>query len=105
VLLTAGRHAEAREILDRLATEAEAAGRVGRLLEILVLQAAAGTGGSPDAALCRALELGEPEGYVRVFLDEGEPVVGRLRKMLDRPGSLAPRLAGYARRLASLAPR
>jgi LuxR family maltose regulon positive regulatory protein len=101
VLAAVGRSAEACKLLDRLAAAAAAGKRHGRLLEILVLRAAAGTGEAADAALHRALELAEPEGYVRVFLDEGEPVVGRLRKMLDRPGSLAPRLAEYARRLTA----
>ena len=74
-----------------------------RLLEILVLRAAAGTGEAADAAMRRALELAEPEGYVRIFLDEGEPVSRRVREMLDRPGALAPRLADYVRRLISFA--
>ncbi len=51
VLLAVGRHPEAVELLDRLAAGAEAAGRAGRLLEILVLRAAAGTGESADDAL------------------------------------------------------
>ena len=102
VLLAARRHDEAVELLDQLAKEAEATARAGRLLEILVLRAAAGTGKVSDEALRRALELAEPEGYVRVFLDEGEPVVHRIREMLDRPGALAPGLVNYARHILSL---
>jgi LuxR family transcriptional regulator, maltose regulon positive regulatory protein len=103
VLLAAGRGAEASELLDRLAAGARAAGRYGRLLEIMVLRAAAGTGPAADEALRRALEIAEPEGYVRIFLDEGEPVACRIRAILDRPDALAPRLADYARRLLSVA--
>jgi LuxR family maltose regulon positive regulatory protein len=102
VLLAAGRGGEAVQLLDQLATEAEAGGRAGRLLEILVLRAAAETGEAYDAALRRALELAQPEGYVRVFLDEGEPLARRLREMLDPPGGLAPDLEDYARHIISL---
>jgi LuxR family maltose regulon positive regulatory protein len=105
VLLAAGRHDEVVEMLDRLATEAEDGGRNGRLLEILVLRASAGTGKASDEALHRALELAEPEGYLRVFLDEGEPLVQRLREVLDRPGTLDPHLVDYARHLVSFVPR
>jgi LuxR family maltose regulon positive regulatory protein len=102
VLIAAGRSAEASELLGRLAAPAESWKRYGRLLEILVLRAVAGAGEVADAALRRALELAEPEGYVRIFLDEGEPVIRRLHDMLDHPGALAPRLADYARRLLAL---
>jgi len=57
---------------------AEAAKRVGRVIEVLVLQALAFQGKRDmDQALSvleRALALAQPEGYCRVFLDEGEPM-------------------------------
>jgi LuxR family transcriptional regulator, maltose regulon positive regulatory protein len=101
ILIAAGRGVQASELLCRLAATAEAGKRYGRLIEILVLQAIAETGEAAAAALHRALELAEPEGFVRVFLDEGEPVIRRLHEMLDRADALAPRLASYARRLIS----
>jgi len=65
-------------LLDRLATAAERGGRTGSLLEILVLQALArrACDDIPGATtiLERALTLAEPEGYVRVFVGEGEPM-------------------------------
>lgn len=68
----------AAHLLGRLLTAAEAGGRVGSTIEILVLQAlAAQAGGDRPAALRglgRALALAEPEGYVRVFVDEGAPL-------------------------------
>ncbi|CAN5776547.1 LuxR C-terminal-related transcriptional regulator [soil metagenome] len=66
---------EAIGLLERLLQAAEAKGRMGRVIEILVLQALAreAQGDSPAALvpLERALTLAEPEGYVRTFVDEG----------------------------------
>jgi hypothetical protein len=47
----------------------------------------------------QALEIGESEGYVRIFLDEGDPVIGKIRKLVEKPSSLSPPLLAYARRL------
>jgi LuxR family maltose regulon positive regulatory protein len=101
ILLAQGNYSEACELLDRLAGEADAGRRYGRLLEILVLRATAGTKEGSNGVLPRALELAEPEQYLRVFLDEGEPLVFRLRGILDCPGDLTPRLADYVRHLLS----
>ncbi|MEO7261820.1 MAG: LuxR C-terminal-related transcriptional regulator [Jatrophihabitantaceae bacterium] len=74
---------EALELLERLLRAAEAGGRAGSVLEILVLQAMAhqSRGELPAAlaALQRALTLAEPEGYVRIFVDEGLPMAALLR--------------------------
>ncbi len=61
-------HGDAVPLLDRLRAAAEAGGRIGTLIEVLVLQALATR---DPAALERALTLAEPEGYVRVFIAEG----------------------------------
>jgi LuxR family maltose regulon positive regulatory protein len=65
-------------LLDRLQQAAEAGGRMGSVIEIGVLQAltyqAQGHLASALIALQRALTLAEPEGYVRVFVDEGLPM-------------------------------
>ena len=70
------------KLLDRLTSAAEAGGRIGSLIEILVLHALAqhALGNLRPAldSLTRALGLAEPEGYLRVFLDEGS----RLRELL-----------------------
>ena len=56
--------------------------RTGSVIEILVLQALAhqARGDSPAALvpLERALTLAEPEGYVRIFVDEGPPMAALL---------------------------
>jgi LuxR family maltose regulon positive regulatory protein len=65
-------------LLERLLKAAEAQRRIGSVIEILVAQALAHQvqGNLPQAlaALERALTLAEPEGYVRLFVDEGEPM-------------------------------
>ena len=85
VLLAQGRLAEAHELLNRLATSTEVNGRTGRLIEILVLQALAlqAAGDTPSAldALCKGLKLAEPEGYMRIFLDEGAPLLRLLQDL------------------------
>ena len=74
---------EASALLERLRRAAEEAGRTGSLIEVLVLQALTHQQrGDTRAALVsfeHALELAEPRGYVRVFLDEGSAVVPLLR--------------------------
>jgi LuxR family maltose regulon positive regulatory protein len=66
---------EAMGLLGRLLKAAEEGGRIGNVIEILVLQALAheAQGERPSALvpLERALTLAEPEGYVRTFADEG----------------------------------
>jgi LuxR family transcriptional regulator, maltose regulon positive regulatory protein len=65
-------------LLERLLKGAEAQRRTGSVIEILVAQALAHLGqGNPSlavASLERALILAQPEGYVRLFVDEGEPM-------------------------------
>ena len=69
---------EAAGLLERLLEAADEGGRMGSLIEILALRALAheAQGDIPPAlvSLERALTLAEPEGYVRVFVDEGMPM-------------------------------
>jgi len=69
---------EAMGLLSRLLKAAEEGERMGSVIEILVLQALAhqAQGDIPAAlmALQQALSLAEPEGYVRMFVDEGPPM-------------------------------
>ena len=91
---------EATRLLERLRQAAEEGDRAGSVLEILVLQALAHQArGDVSAALAllqRALTLAEPEGYVRIFIDEGPPMVSLLRAAAKH--GIAP---GYVRRLLS----
>ena len=74
---TSSLHQIAR-LLQRLLSAAEAGGRTGSVIEILVVQAltrhAGGDTPSALAPLDRALTLAEPEGYVRVFVSQGPPM-------------------------------
>jgi LuxR family maltose regulon positive regulatory protein len=71
-----GSISEVMGLLARLLKAAEVGGRQGSVIEILVLQAIAyyAQGDLPAALLPlqHALALAEPEGYIRMFLDEGE---------------------------------
>jgi LuxR family maltose regulon positive regulatory protein len=89
---------DAGGLLRRLLPVAEAGGRAGSVIEILTLAAlihqAEGDTPSALAALDQALTLAEPEGYLRVFVDEGEPLRRLLRHAAARGLSEA-----YVRRL------
>jgi LuxR family maltose regulon positive regulatory protein len=78
IQLVQGQLAEAWQLLARLLPPAEQAGRLGRLVEILALRAVV-TSAQQDEnearnILAYALTLAEPEGFVRSFVDEGEPM-------------------------------
>jgi LuxR family maltose regulon positive regulatory protein len=64
--------------LKALLEAAEKRGRTGSLIRLLAVQALAlaaqGERESAAQALGRALTLAEPEGYVRTFVDEGDPM-------------------------------
>ena len=75
---------EALGLLDRLRDAAQAAGRDGSLAEIELVRAlvhdAAGRRPQALTTLVDALTVApEPEGYVRLLLDEGEPALALLR--------------------------
>ena len=74
---------EATRFLERLLRAAEEGQRTGSVIEILVLQALARQARDDIpaalASLRRAITLAEPEGYVRIFADEGPPMASLLR--------------------------
>jgi LuxR family transcriptional regulator, maltose regulon positive regulatory protein len=98
----AGRAASALDdatgLLRRLAAAAERGGRQGILIELQVVLAVAqqAAGDTPAAvgSLREAVAVGEPEGYVRVFADEGAALAGLLAALVRAE----PR-SGYLRRL------
>jgi LuxR family transcriptional regulator, maltose regulon positive regulatory protein len=98
VLLASGSAVQASGLLDRLLDAAEHGGRTGSVIELQVLQALAyRTRGDTPAALVpleRALTLAEPEGYVRVFVDEGPAMAALLQAAATR--GIAP---AYVQRL------
>jgi LuxR family maltose regulon positive regulatory protein len=79
---------EAMGLLERLLKAAEMGGRTGSAIEILILQALAhqALGDIPAALLPlqQALTLAEPEGYIRIFLDEGSCMAELLHEAAAR---------------------
>jgi LuxR family maltose regulon positive regulatory protein len=78
VLVAQGQSEAALDLLAGSSQSAKDGGRFGRLIEILVLQALAqqmqSNASQASATLEQALTLAEPQGYVRIFVDEGEPM-------------------------------
>ena len=75
---------DALALLGRLGEAATAGARAGRMIEILVLEALAlqaqGDTAAALGALERALTASEPEGYVHVFMEEGQPMTSLLKE-------------------------
>ncbi|KRE25847.1 LuxR C-terminal-related transcriptional regulator [Agromyces sp. Soil535] len=75
---------DALALLERLLEAAQAGGRMGSVNEILVVQALAyqaqGRRSQAVASLARALAQAEPEGYIRLFVDEGAPMAALLEE-------------------------
>jgi LuxR family maltose regulon positive regulatory protein len=86
-------------LLDRLLRAAEEGGRGGTALEVLVLLARAhqqrGDVAKALESLGHAVVRAEPEGYVRLFRDEGPAVAELLTRLAKAQGS------AYVRRLAA----
>jgi LuxR family transcriptional regulator, maltose regulon positive regulatory protein len=86
-------------LLHRLLQDAKSKARMHSTIEILMLQALAlqAQGNHIDAlaALAQAVTLGEPEGYVRLFLDEGKPLL----QLLSKLASTDYRSSSYAQKL------
>jgi LuxR family maltose regulon positive regulatory protein len=77
------------QLAQALAT-AEQRGRLGAAIELRILRSLArarqGNAREAEADLARALALAEPEGYVRIFLDEGRPMQMLLARWLAQAG-------------------
>jgi LuxR family maltose regulon positive regulatory protein len=91
-LLAAGRYADALTVLTPCAATLEDHQHWGTLIEALILRAktyaALNQLDRAEADLQRALTLAEPEGYVRVFIDEGEAVQLLLHRIKNEGGRL-----------------
>jgi LuxR family maltose regulon positive regulatory protein len=84
-------------LLDRLLQAAQADERaIDQILLLALLALAHAAGGNPDqalASLAPALALAEPEGYVRIFVDEG----ARMRSLLVLQHAQVPNTKDWAR--------
>jgi ATP/maltotriose-dependent transcriptional regulator MalT/transcriptional regulator with XRE-family HTH domain len=91
ILLAQEKPTEALSLLEPLQSGAQRQERWNQLIEMQVLQALALSMGDEEqealAVLAQALQLAEPEGYIRIFVDEGAPMarlLSRLREQEDR---------------------
>ena len=114
--IATGQVAGVLSLLGRLLADAERKARMHSVIEILVLETLAYDALNDRkralAALERALTLAEPEGYIRVFVDEG----GSMRVLLAEcsmqlpaqgpaaGGAEAPRLRVYVETLLAAFP-
>lgn len=106
VLIARREHDKALDLLERLLEVAEETSSMGSAIEILVVEAlvfdAQGDESQAMAALGRALSFAEPEGYVRTFVDEGEPMAtllqtwlrARRKEPLSGPQNASPEYVG-----------
>ena len=103
ILIAQGDLDAAMGLLRRLSDTAEEGGHTARLLETLLLQAlayeAAGRTEGALQVLEQALGLGEPSGFVHIFVDEG-PSMGHLLHEAASRGVAA----DYARKLLTAFP-
>ena len=108
VLLAQHKPGPALTLLQRLLDAAASQGRTDSIIEIQALRALAlaarGDHASALGALTEALTLACPQGYVRVFADEGAPMRALLAQLSGCPAGPAapgpphgPRLPGRAR--------
>lgn len=92
VLIAQRRLDQAAALLERLRQAAESGGRMSRVFESLALLAlvrqAQGDTPAATSALTRALTLAQPEGFIRLFVDEGQPMAELLGKMKSEGGRM-----------------
>jgi LuxR family maltose regulon positive regulatory protein len=100
VWIAQGKHEEAVSLLNRILPDAETAGRMGNVIEgtVLLAKACSVKGDAPNAleTFRRALALAEDEGFIRAFVDEGEPIRLLLTEIVRQPGAAH---IPYARKL------
>jgi LuxR family transcriptional regulator, maltose regulon positive regulatory protein len=86
LLIAQCKHEKATGLLERLLENAQAGGRWWAVIELLVLRALVLRARNDEpgalATLSRALILAEPEGYIRTFANEGEPMADLLLRLL-----------------------
>jgi LuxR family maltose regulon positive regulatory protein len=109
VRLAEGSFAGVSNLLERLLTLAETQKRTGSVIEILLTQAlihqAQNNQPQALAALERALALAEPEGYLRIFVDEGEAMQLLISDFRLTIATRAHPLLGYVDRILDSFPQ
>jgi LuxR family maltose regulon positive regulatory protein len=102
VLIAQNRHLEAIDKLKQFISNAENHGCTYVAIEALILRAVIYRQlqdiKQADTSLERALELAEPENYIRIFINEGKPVEQLLRELKVKVKD-KPHLSNYITRL------
>jgi len=90
--LARGNPSAALAVLETRRQKAEAKGWEDERLKVMVLQAVAlhahDENDKAAQTLAEALPLAEPEGFIRLFVDEGLPMAELLKRMKDEDGRL-----------------
>ncbi|CAM4256372.1 LuxR family maltose regulon positive regulatory protein [Paenibacillus endophyticus] len=101
VLLAKGNTAAALALLERLLLQAEAKGWQDERLQVMVLQSAAlylhGDTSKAISMLRAALAIAEPEGFMRIFIDEGQVMAALLAEAAAQGG-----VTDYGQKLLTL---
>jgi len=109
VRLAEGSFDGVNELVERLLALAELQKRTGSVIEILLTQALVhqAQGNHPQvlSALERALTLAEPEGYLRIFVDEGEAMRSLISEFRLPIATRAHPLLGYVDRILDFFPQ
>jgi LuxR family maltose regulon positive regulatory protein len=88
VLAALGKLDESLRLSEQLLRSAQKHQRQGRVIEILVLRALTlNKKGNTELAIesiAEALKLAEPENYMRIFLDEGQPMIELLNLTISK---------------------
>ncbi len=85
--LVQGKFQKATTLLEGVKTKARQGGRVYTLIEAVILQASAEAmqvhRQAAQQSLAQAIALAEPEGFVRIFIEEGAVVRNLLEEMVS----------------------
>ena len=88
IWIAQGETEKAEKLLDHIIRDAHQGGRNRHWLEAMCLRSilfgATRRTGEALTALQSALEVAEPEGYIRIFIDEGEPMTKLLEAAIQK---------------------
>jgi LuxR family maltose regulon positive regulatory protein len=94
ILLTQEKPTEALSLLELLRGSAERQERWKQVIEMKVLQALAHSMRDEEqealTVLAQAMQLAEPEGYIRIFVDEGAPMARMLSRLREQEDMQVP---------------
>jgi LuxR family maltose regulon positive regulatory protein len=110
VYLAQQQYTLALEALERFSIQLDRPGDIQTTIGFLALYTVAlyhdGKGEQARAVAVRLLALTEPEGYIRVYLEEGEPMRQVLQSLLgtlrEQENALPPATVAFARKLLAL---